>query len=65
MRGGSLVVLDGGVLGKELGREIVVGDGGVVRGEVVALKAQGADPDLGGEIDDGEGVKDGAAGAAA
>jgi hypothetical protein len=51
-----LVVLDGSVLGEELGGEIVIGDGGVGGGEVVALEAEGADPDLGGEIDDGEGV---------
>lgn len=32
---------------------------------MVALEAEGAYPDLGGEVDDGEGVEDGAAGAAA
>lgn len=63
--GGGLVVLDGGVLGEELGGEVFVGDGGVVEGEVVALEAEGTDPDLGGEVDDGEGVEDGSAGAAA
>ncbi|KAF2312542.1 hypothetical protein GH714_035014 [Hevea brasiliensis] len=57
---GSLV-LDGGVLREELGREVVVADGGVVRWEVVALEAEGADPDLGGKINDGERVKHGAA----
>lgn len=62
--GGVGVVLDGGVLREELGGEGVVGDGGVVRGEVVALEAEGADPDLGGEVDDAEGVEDGAARAA-
>lgn len=37
----------------------------VVRREVVALEADGADPDLGGEIDAREGVESGGAGAAA
>lgn len=62
---GGGVVLDGGVLREKLGRKGVVGDGGVVRGEVVALEAEWADPDLGGEVDDAEGVEDGAARAAA
>ena len=35
---------------------------GVVRGEMVALEAEGADPDLGGEVDAGEGVEGGGAG---
>nr|POE46402.1 hypothetical protein CFP56_56725 [Quercus suber] len=45
---------------EELGREVVVGDGGVVGREVVALKAKWADPDLGDEVDNGEGVENGA-----
>lgn len=36
-----------------------------MRRELVTVEAEGADPDLGDEIDDGEGVKDGAAVAAA
>lgn len=67
-RGGAVVgggVLDRGVLGEELGGEVVVGDGGVVGGEVVALEAERADPDLGGEVDDREGVEDRPAVAAA
>lgn len=59
-----VVVLDGGVVREELGGEIFVGDGGVVRREVVAVVAEGADPDLGDKIDDGEGVEDRAACAA-
>lgn len=51
-------VLNSGVLREQFGGEIVVGNGGVVRGEVVAIVAKGADPDFGGEIDDGEGVED-------
>ena len=43
---------------EELDRELVVEDGGVVGREVVALEAERADPDLGGEVDDGEGVED-------
>ena len=39
-------------------------DAGVIR-EAVALEAERADPDLGGEVDDGEGVEDGATCAAA
>ena len=50
---------------EELGGEVVVGDGGVVGREVVALEAERADPDLGGEVDDGEGVEDRATCAAA
>ncbi|KAK9948827.1 hypothetical protein M0R45_004387 [Rubus argutus] len=52
------VVLDCGVLGEELGEEILIGNGGVVGREVVAGEAEGADPDLGGVIDGGEGVED-------
>lgn len=58
-------VLDGGVVGVELAGEVGVGDHGVVRREVVALEAEGADPDLGGEVDATEGVEDGGAGLAA
>ena len=36
---------------EELGGEVVVGDGGVVGREVVALEAERTDPDLGGEVD--------------
>lgn len=43
----------------EFRRERVLGEGGVVRWEVVALEAEGADPDLGGEIDDAERVENG------
>ena len=39
-------------------------DAGVIR-EAVALEAERVDPDLGGEVDDGEGVEDGATCAAA
>lgn len=52
-------------MGEELGGEVVDGYRRVMRREVVALEAERADPDLGGEIDDGEGVEDGSAGAAA
>lgn len=45
-------------MGEELGGEVLVGDGVVVGGEVVALEAEGADPELGDEVDDGEGVED-------
>lgn len=62
---GGGIVLDGSVVGEELGGEVVVGDGGVVRGEVVAVEAEGADPDLGDEVDHAEGVEDGAARATA
>lgn len=63
--GGLVLVLDGCVLREELGRKVVVRDGGVSRWKMVALKAERADPDLGDEIDDGERVENGAAGAAA
>lgn len=43
----------------EFRRERVLGEGGVVRWEVVALEAEGADPDLGGEIHDAERVENG------
>lgn len=45
--------------------EVGFGDLGVVRGEVVAVIAEGADPDLGGEVDAGERVENGGAGFAA
>lgn len=54
-----------GVLGVELAGEVGLGDRGVVGREMVALVAEGADPDLGGEIDAGEGVEGGGAGLAA
>ena len=60
-----LGVLDSGVMREELGGEVVVGDGGVVGREVVALEAEKAYPDLGGEVDDCEGVEDKATCAAA
>lgn len=56
-----LDVLDCGVLREEFAGEIVIGDGRVVWREVIALEAERADPDLGNEVDDGEGVEDGAA----
>lgn len=52
------MVLDGGILREKLGREIVVGDGGVMGRKVVTLKAERADPNLGGEVYDAEGIKD-------
>lgn len=58
-------VIDGGELGVELGGDVGFGDGGVVVGEVVALVAEGADPEEGGEVDAGVGVEDGGAGLAA
>lgn len=48
----------------ELAGEVGLGDHGVVRGEVVALVAEGADPDLGREVHAREGVEDGRAGLA-
>ena len=62
--GGRKRVLNGGVLRVKLAGEIGVGDHVVVRRERVALEAERADPDLGGEIDAGEGVEDGDAGSA-
>ena len=59
------LVLESGVLGIEFGREVRFRDLGVVRGKVVAVEAEGADPDLGGEVDAREGVEDGGAGLAA
>lgn len=59
--GSGKSVLDGGVLGEEFGGDVGFGDGGVVVGEVVALEAEGADPDVGGEVDAAEGVEDGRA----
>ena len=50
---------------EELGGEVVVRDAGVVGREVVALEAERADLDLGGEVNDGEGVEDRATCAAA
>lgn len=65
-RGGARQrVLDGGVVGDELGGQVVLVDVVVVRREVVALVAEGADPDLGFEVDAAEGVEDGGAAALA
>lgn len=55
-------VLDGGALREELGGDVGLGDGGVVGREVVAGEAERADPDLGSEVDAGEGVEEGRAG---
>ena len=60
-----LGVLNGGVIRDELGKEVVIGDGGVVRRDVVALGAKRAALDLGGKVNDGKGVEDGATCAAA
>lgn len=49
--GGGGLVLDGGELGVKLAGDVGLRDGGVVMGEVVAREAEGADPDLGGEVD--------------
>mmetsp|Transcript_470 Transcript_470/g.1094 ORF Transcript_470/g.1094 Transcript_470/m.1094 type:complete len:714 (+) Transcript_470:262-2403(+) len=43
-------VLHGAIVGEQLRGQVVLVDGGVVRGEVVARVAEGADPDLGGEV---------------
>lgn len=43
---------------EELGGHVVLGDAGVVRGEVVARETKGADPDLGGVVDTGEGIEE-------
>ena len=56
--------MDGGVLRVELGGDVGLGDGGVVVGEVVALEAEGADPDVGAEVDAAEGAEHGGAGLA-
>ena len=50
-------VLDSGVLRVEFGGNVGFGDGGVVGREVVALEAEGADPDLGSEVHAAEGVQ--------
>lgn len=44
-------VLDGRVLGEELGREVVGRQVLVVRREGVALEAEGADPELGADVE--------------
>lgn len=62
--GGGDVVLDGGAGGVELGGDGGEGDGVVGGWEVVALVADGAQPDLGVVVDDAKGVEDGSAGAA-
>lgn len=47
----------------QLAREIGLGDGVVVKREVVKLETERADPDLGGEVDASERVESGGAGA--
>jgi len=49
----------------EFAGEVGFRDGVVMRGKVVALVAEGADPDLGSEVDAREGVEGGGAGLAA
>ena len=44
--------------------EVVIGDKGITWWEVIALEAEGADLDLGGQVDDAKGVEDGATHAA-
>lgn len=58
-------ISESGVLRIKLSGDIVLGDAGVVGREVVALEAEGADPDLCGEIDTAKGVQRGDAGLAA
>lgn len=58
-------VLDSGILRVEFAGEIRLGDRRVMRREVVALVAERADPDLGGEIHARKGVERGGAGLAA
>lgn len=68
MGSGSLVlgfVFDGGVLREELRGEVIIGDGLVVVRKVIAVEAEGTDPDFGGEVDDGKRVEYGSAIAAA
>lgn len=57
-------VLHGGVLRVEFAGEVSFGNSGIMRREVIALVAEGADPDLGSEIDTGEGVESSGAGLA-
>lgn len=54
-------VLDRGALGIEFTGHVVLADSGVVRGKMVACEAERADPDLGREVDDSEGVEHGEA----
>ncbi|RDX67816.1 hypothetical protein CR513_53262, partial [Mucuna pruriens] len=58
-------ILNSGILGVKFAGEVGLGDLGVVRGEVVAIVAEGADPDLGGEVNAREGIEDRRAGSAA
>lgn len=55
-------VLDGGALREELGGNVGLRYGSVVRGKVVPGEAERADPDLGGEVDAREGVEERGAG---
>lgn len=57
-------VLHGGVLRVEFAREVGFGDHGVVRRKMVTLVTERADPDLGREVNAGEGVKRGGTGLA-
>lgn len=50
-------VLNSSVLRVELAGKVCIGDHAVVRGEVVAIEAEGAHPVLGGEVDASKGVK--------
>ena len=59
-------VLQGGELRDQLRRLVLLRDGGVLRGEGVAVEAEVADPQLGPEVHLAHGVEDGlAAGAGA
>lgn len=57
-------VFDSGVLRVEFSGNVSFGDAGEVVREVVALEAEWADPDEGGEVDAAEGIKYGGAGLA-
>lgn len=57
-------VFDSGVLRVEFGGDVSFRNTGEVMREVVALKAEWADPDEGGEVDAAKGVKHGGAGLA-
>lgn len=54
--------MNGGELGVKLGRDVGLGDGGVLVRETVALEAKGADPYQRLVIDPREGVEHGGAG---
>lgn len=58
---GERRVFDSGALGVELTGDVGLRDASVVRGKGVAGEAEGADPDLGSEVDAGERVKGGGA----